>query len=290
MTLEEIRTQIDQMDSSIKELFIARMGLSEQVARVKAKTQDSIFKPEREAVIIEKQSADLPPHLVMEYQAFIRRFMQISRKYQYGLTLKMRDCFPYTFTTALPDCRQVTMVGKELCFYPFGAKDEVKCVSDYQTMAEQIESGLSDAGAGVIEHIGQGVNDELNTLLYTHKYYINRCTVVSEENGDRHKVVMFGPQLCAAPEHNRLKLVVIARNETGSLGSLLSMIADYGINVTEIHSIPFRTGDSWNYRFFLELGANLLDETVQALLYQLTEETQDLQILGSYLCDGDFPE
>ncbi len=290
MTLDEIRTRIDQMDSSIKELFIARMGLSEQVARVKAQTEDSIFKPDREAVIIQKQSADLPPHLVMEYQAFIRRFMQISRKYQYGLTLKMRDCFPYTFSDQQPVYQTIAMTGRELYCCTFCSKDAVKTVRDYQEIAGELEKQNIDAGAGVIEHIGQGVNDELNTLLYKYHYYITHCEVLTEDNGDRHKVVLFGRQLCVLPEHNRLKIVVIARNETGSLGSLLSMIADYGVNVTEIHSIPFRTGENWNYRFFLELGINLLDETAQALIFQLTEETQSLQILGSYLCDGDFPE
>ena len=42
MTLEEIRPQIDMVDKEIRELFIRRMHLAEQVAKVKAETEDTI--------------------------------------------------------------------------------------------------------------------------------------------------------------------------------------------------------------------------------------------------------
>ena len=87
MTLEEVRKNIDRVDGQIRELFIERMGLAEQVARIKAQTEDSIYKPEREAVILEKQSKNMDPHLVKEYKALIKRIMEVSRKYQYGRTL-----------------------------------------------------------------------------------------------------------------------------------------------------------------------------------------------------------
>ena len=66
------------------------------------------------------------------------------------------------------------------------------------------------------------------------------------------------------------------------------MIADYGVNVTEIHSMPYTDGEDWNYRFFVELGINMLGDEAKALVFQLSEETQDMQILGSYFCEGDF--
>ena len=55
MTLEEVRKNIDRVDGKIRELFIERMGLADQVARIKAETEDTIDKPEREAVILKKQ-------------------------------------------------------------------------------------------------------------------------------------------------------------------------------------------------------------------------------------------
>ena len=54
------------------------------------------------------------------------------------------------------------------------------------------------------------------------------------------------------------------------LSSILSMISDYGVNLTEIHSRPFEEGDTWNYRFFAELSANMDTKEIRALLYQLS--------------------
>lgn len=64
--------------------------------------------------------------------------------------------------------------------------------------------------------------------------------------------------------------------------------SDYGVNLTGIHSRPFQQGDTWNYRFFAELSANMDTKEIRALLYQLSQETEELKILGSYRCEGDF--
>ena len=71
---------------------------------------------------------------------------------------------------------------------------------------------------------------------------------------------------------------------SGSLSSVLSMISDYGVNLTEIHSAPNRQ-EHWNYRFYVELSANLLKKDIQALVFQLMNETEEFTIIGSYACD-----
>ncbi len=287
MTLDEIRTGIDRVDSSIKELFIERMDLAKNVARVKAQTADAIYKPDRETVIIERQSAGMDEELSMEYKALIKRVMEISRKYQYGLTLKMRDCFPYSFSTQDAGWTHLAMVRDELFICDFGSKDDVVTVEGYAQIGDLIRSGAADGGAGILEQVGIGVNDQLNTLLWQENLYINQCHIIQQDE-QKYKVVAFTKTLVVKPEHNRLKLVFTARNKDGALASLLSMIADYGVNVTQIHSIPYIDQQDWNYRFFVELNLNLLEEEAQALVFQLSEETQSMQILGSYLCEGDF--
>ena len=84
--------------------------------------------------------------------------------------------------------------------------------------------------------------------------------------------------------HNRLKIMFVCRNKSGSLASVLSMISDYGVNLTEIHSVPFRR-DEWNYRFYIEMDGNLLTKETQALVFQLMNETEEFKILGSYFCE-----
>ena len=364
----QIRPRIDQVDAQVRELFCERMALAKQVACVKARTEDRIFKPDREAAILQKQTQGIAPELVMEYRALLRRMMEISRKYQYGLILKMRDCFPYPIRTRQPETTRLAMVREELHICDFRSRDEVMLASSYDQIADWIDAGKADAGAGIIEKIGSGVSDELNSLLMRRGYTICECRVIAVEGRyagkqelpetagradtgqypsatgqdpvtagqeslatgqdpvaaghetlstgqettvtgqetssaeqktissahtssaamEKYKVVLFTKNLTVLPDHNRVKLVFIAPNKSGALGSILSMIADYGVNVTEIHSIPYRTGEDWNYRFFVELEMNLLKETSKTLIFQLSQETMELQLLGSYRCVGDF--
>lgn len=89
MTLEEVRKQIDVVDKQIKSLFKERMMLADQVARVKAESEDAIYKPDREEAIITKLTGDVDDSIKKEYTALIKRIMEVSRKYQYGRTLEL---------------------------------------------------------------------------------------------------------------------------------------------------------------------------------------------------------
>ena len=245
MTLEEVRKQIDMVDKQIKSLFKERMMLADQVARVKAESEDAIYKPDREEAIITK--------------------LDVS------------------FVTEEPEVKKLAMLKHELYICQGYSRDLVNTVSDYEQVMELIRKDEADAGMGIFEDISYGVSDSLHEALTMNDFYIYRCDEVLDE-GHRKKVVTFGKQLVVLPEHNRLKIVFVCKNKSGSLASVLSMISDYGVNLTEIHSVPFRGGE-WNYRFYIELNGNLLQKEIQALVFQLINETETFKILGSYFCE-----
>ena len=53
--LASIRSDINSVDSAIRELFLLRMSLAHEVAETKAQSDDKIYKPDREAEIIEQR-------------------------------------------------------------------------------------------------------------------------------------------------------------------------------------------------------------------------------------------
>ena len=85
MTLAEIRKEIDKIDPQIKELFFKRMDVAKHVAEVKFASGDEIYKADREAEIISRLTVDVAPELKKEYTSFIRKIMEVARKYEYGL-------------------------------------------------------------------------------------------------------------------------------------------------------------------------------------------------------------
>ena len=85
MTLDEIRRQIDETDTKMKELFLHRMQLSGQIARIKAKSGDDVYKPDREQQLIERLTAGLDPEAKEAYSEFLRRILELSRTSQYKI-------------------------------------------------------------------------------------------------------------------------------------------------------------------------------------------------------------
>lgn len=283
MTLEEVRNKIDIVDKQIKTLFEERMILADAVASVKAQSEDAIYKPDREEAIITRLTEDVDDSIKKEYIALIKRIMEISRKYQYGRTLELRNCLDVSVVTEEPEVTKLAMLKNELYICQGYSRDLVKTVDNYGQMMEMLASGTVDAGMGIFEDISYGVSDTLHEALTMHALYIYRCDAVMD-GGHRKKVVTFGKNLIVCENHNRLKIMFVCRNKSGSLASVLSMISDYGVNLTEIHSVPFRR-DEWNYRFYIEMDGNLLTKETQALVFQLMNETEEFKILGSYFCE-----
>ncbi len=82
----------------------------------------------------------------------------------------------------------------------------------------------------------------------------------------------------ASPSHNRLKVRFACPDKCGALVNTISIIADYGINITDIRM-------AWEGKdliIYLELAANMLDKDIEALLVQLYAETEGLKMIGSY--------
>ena len=145
MDLSDVRKNIDRVDGEIRRLFVERMTLADQVACIKAKTEDKIYKPDREEVIIKKQTEGMKPELVREYTALIKRIMEVSRKYQYGRTLELRQCFPFEYTKVPAVILKPAMVREELYTCEDYSKDKVITVASYEEVADYIKEGKAAA-------------------------------------------------------------------------------------------------------------------------------------------------
>lgn len=86
MSLEEIRTEIDALDQKLKVLLMQRLDCSRRVAEIKAAAGDVVvYRAEREEEILHRLSEDVPEERRAEYLAVVRKIMETSRMYQYGL-------------------------------------------------------------------------------------------------------------------------------------------------------------------------------------------------------------
>ena len=168
MTLEEIRTNIDEIDNDIKRLFAERMKLSEEVVLLKAQTGNEIYKPDREKQIIEKLSEDTESGICDEYRSFVKHILLLSRKYQYRRMTELKD--PYK---AVPEnIEDADMEKHNRIKISLGSKDK-KCdpskalqiISEYKAEMTDI-SYTEEEGVLTVEFNANILDKKAVTLLY----------------------------------------------------------------------------------------------------------------------------
>ena len=76
--LDDIRKKIDEIDNSMKPLFLERLACSRQVAETKAKTKEEGYVPKREEEIIADRSEDTQGETQEAYTAFLKDQQKIS--------------------------------------------------------------------------------------------------------------------------------------------------------------------------------------------------------------------
>ncbi len=81
-TLEELRSKIDVVDTTLKEAFLARMDLVDRIAEVKRQSRGTVYQPGREKAMIERLTVDVEPRYQESYIRFLKEILAISKDYQ----------------------------------------------------------------------------------------------------------------------------------------------------------------------------------------------------------------
>ena len=80
---------------------------------------------------------------------------------------------------------------------------------------------------------------------------------------------------------DRTSIVVLLKDEVGSLQSALGIFSEYGINLCKIESRPTRR-KSWDYFFFIDFIGHYEDASVQSAIEKLKGQSSLVKWLGSY--------
>ncbi len=73
-------------------------------------------------------------------------------------------------------------------------------------------------------------------------------------------------------------------DKPGSLSSVLSAFAEYGVNMRKLESRPLRlsSGECWRYVFFADLECDLLEKRYAALVQDIQSLCNSFRVLGAY--------
>jgi chorismate mutase/prephenate dehydratase len=104
---------------------------------------------------------------------------------------------------------------------------------------------------------------------------------VLDRGGDRVRYAIVGTRPSGRTGEDVTSLVFTVQNAAGSLLDALKVLAERGINLTNIHSHPVR-GEAWNYLFYVELAGHFTDRPVVAAFEEMKRLTRSFKVLGSY--------
>ncbi len=181
MDLQELRKEIDEIDSQIVELYEKRMVVSEKVAEYKIETGKKVFDKEREeqkkAAVKELAHSDFNKKGIEE---LFSQIMSMSRKLQYkklterGASLRL----PFIQIDKLSDNPRVCYQGAEGAYSEaamktfFGKDVNSFHVDTFRDAFGALEDGSADYAVLPIENSTAGIVSEVYDLLTEYEGYI----------------------------------------------------------------------------------------------------------------------
>lgn len=85
-SLDEVRVEIDQIDSEIQKILMKRLDCSTEVIEAKIRDKNYIInRPDREMAMLERLGKDIAPDRRSGYLSVVRKIIETSRMFQYGI-------------------------------------------------------------------------------------------------------------------------------------------------------------------------------------------------------------
>lgn len=181
MDLQELRAQIDEIDSEMIRLFEARIRVAEDIARYKISVGKPVFDPAREDSKIKAVRAMASTAFNADgVESLFRQMMAVSRMRQYELTSADQEgTFGFNMIEAADFAgRRVAYqgapgaYGHQAALGFFGEDARVYPEKTFEDVMRAVQTG--DAGYGVlpVENTSTGVITDVIDQLYKYDNYI----------------------------------------------------------------------------------------------------------------------
>ncbi len=169
--LDEVRAKIDSIDPKLKELIMQRLDCSYQVAEAKVESGDlTIFRQDREDAILERLGEGIPEERLNGYLAVVRKIMETSRMYQYGLMVDWIDDLVDPLVEGVPAAEDAQYIRLHLTRpnKPNAMSAILSMIGDYGYNMHRMELIEENADRVTFELVVRGnlADKKIRTLMY----------------------------------------------------------------------------------------------------------------------------
>ena len=182
--IDQIRADITATDRNMKELFLRRMSLAEEVADNKLARGDKILKPDREEALLVSLCQDLPDDLKQSFSSVLKATIRTSRTHQYQRILQKH---PESFSL---DIAQRTLSPKNVFYqgmpasYQYGAakqlipKANLNAAETFEQVFQKVSAKEADVGIVPVENSTAGAINEVYDLLIKYNLHISHSIIM----------------------------------------------------------------------------------------------------------------
>lgn len=185
MDLNELRQEIDRIDDELVRLFVARMGISAQVADYKRANHLPIFHPGRERAILQKVADKAGPEMGNYTRVLYSMLFELSRSYQSKRNGELSalyqqisrsiegtsKLFPQTPTVA---CQGVEGAYSQIACEKIFKSPFIMYFKNFEAVFTAIEQGMCKYGILPIENSTAGSVTKVYDLMIKHNFSIVR--------------------------------------------------------------------------------------------------------------------
>ena len=185
--LDALRTQIDDIDARIFELFSLRADISDRIGEVKRADGRRILDPIRERAKILEAQARVPDDLKTQGQILMELLMESSKKRQaaretvlpkmYADIKAARDDAPAYFPDdAFVACQGIEGANSQAAAERFFRRPQISFMSTFEAVFRAVEQGFCNVGVLPIENSAAGSVNKVFDLMMEHDFHIIRTT------------------------------------------------------------------------------------------------------------------
>ena len=186
MDLNELRSQIDRLDSDLLSVFCKRMELCRQVAQYKKEHDLPVFQEGREQAIIEKVREKSPERLKDASAVFFTEIMDISKSLQQNdLYRKTKEYAPGTLVIDAKSrigCQGTAGSNSETAARKLFKDNDITFFHDFESVFRSVESGETDFGIIPIHNSTAGSVTQTYDLMRKYDLYIVKTIKIEITN------------------------------------------------------------------------------------------------------------
>ncbi len=183
MSLDEIRKEIDLIDTELATLFKKRMECAKKVAEVKKKENKTILNQSREREIINRVAEITGEELQSQTKVLYSTIFDLSRSYQMQYmtdSTKLQEKInkaiektPKTFPKkAVVACQGVEGAYSQIVCDKLFSLPSIMYFNNFEGVFSAVEKGLCDYGILPIENSSYGSVNKVYDLMKKYKFYI----------------------------------------------------------------------------------------------------------------------